>query len=469
MAFIDVDETRKDRDAISYVIDATLMGGYPDGSFRPEGPVTLGEVCLILSRLFPLDGAEIDQPLGHWALGYAEHCKKNDLCPPDIKLDENSLDRTVTKDQIYKILEFLLDKGFCSDGFIKEHSTDRENECSRAFLAESLRDFGKAIYKNVWPKIQNDLKNERYAEALKTLARYNLCTYFLPTDIRQAYRRIQGNDVSNKRLFAFMMRIIDCKKKHFIPISGERQLLHYTTLNGLEGLSRKHTKLRLNHVDYLNDPEEGCIGFRIAKDRLKKYIPFEEWKQDEIKEVFIASFSTSPDKKDVPMWVHYGDKARGCIIGFEASQFEEEIYAVCYADTLPPSEGIFSEYLNDIELILDEYLLCTSQTQPDGSDPVFLFARDAVGQVCYLYKSPHYAYEKEARIVSFLPLHEAKTLKEVREGEVFPRIYAETKKEIKISSVTLGAKTPNREQIRVALAQRGIDINKIEESHLSYR
>lgn len=477
MIFTDVSRDHKDWEAIDYISELLPGMSFIDGSFRPEDPITLGEICLILSRLFPSNNTNIDSLPGHWALGYAEYCKTNGLCPADLVLDENSLECPVTKEQIYSILRTIMDKESRSSGFIKKEFPTRvparENECSRAFLAEVLREFGKAMYKNMWPKIQRNLKNETYADALKILDRYMPCVYFLPADIRQAYRRMiwfQGSDALAVCSFSFMIRIIDCKKKHFMPISGERQILHYTTLNGLEGLSRKHAKLRLNHVNYLNDPEEGYLGFHIAKDRLKKYTPFREWKQEEIKEVFIASFSTSQNKKDIPMWVHYGDKARGCIIEFKASQFEEEIYGVCYANgRSTTSKDIFSEYLNDIESILDEYLLRTSQTQPDEYDPVFLFAKDAVGQACYLYKSSNYAYEREARIVSFLPLCEAKALKEVREGEVFPRIYAETQKEIKISSITLGPKVENREQIIVALAQRGIDTSEIEESHLPYR
>ena len=47
--FTDIDETRKDWDAISYVVDANLMGGYLDGSFRPKEGLMWGELYKIIA------------------------------------------------------------------------------------------------------------------------------------------------------------------------------------------------------------------------------------------------------------------------------------------------------------------------------------------------------------------------------------------------------------------------------------
>ena len=65
--FTDIDETRKDWDAISYVVDANLMGGYPDGSFRPDETVTLGEICCLISRMLPPENGNIE--FFTWPLG----------------------------------------------------------------------------------------------------------------------------------------------------------------------------------------------------------------------------------------------------------------------------------------------------------------------------------------------------------------------------------------------------------------
>ena len=60
MAFTDVDETRSDLDAINYVVNANLMGGYPDGSFQPDNNVQWGEFCKILAEIF----ASKDESIG---------------------------------------------------------------------------------------------------------------------------------------------------------------------------------------------------------------------------------------------------------------------------------------------------------------------------------------------------------------------------------------------------------------------
>lgn len=88
MAFTDVDATRSSWDAISYVANANLMGGYPDGSFRPKESVSVAEMAKIIS-LFLNAGEEIPAMPSKdkkdryhenfWACGYIDYCIKNGI------------------------------------------------------------------------------------------------------------------------------------------------------------------------------------------------------------------------------------------------------------------------------------------------------------------------------------------------------------------------------------------------------
>ena len=42
-------------DAIAYVSERGYMNGYPDGSFRPDGDVTLRQFATVLGRVFPAE------------------------------------------------------------------------------------------------------------------------------------------------------------------------------------------------------------------------------------------------------------------------------------------------------------------------------------------------------------------------------------------------------------------------------
>ncbi len=57
---------------IEYVVDAGLMNGYPDGSFKPDTPISRGEVYTLLARQKGLSGGSVSLlPAGwdrkHWA------------------------------------------------------------------------------------------------------------------------------------------------------------------------------------------------------------------------------------------------------------------------------------------------------------------------------------------------------------------------------------------------------------------
>ena len=169
------------------------------------------------------------------------------------------------------------------------------------------------------------------------------------------------------------------------------------------------------------------------------------------------------------MWVHYGDQGRGCIIQFQVTSFEPEIYKVCYEPQKDSSENSFRHYIGDVKRILDEYMTNNPSSAKRNDDIVLLFAKESIEQASYLYKSKYYSYEHEARVLQIKSLTEATEREEIRAGESFPRLYTELDNSLEIKSITLGPKVKNPEHIIAVLIKRGIPSDKIHKSTVLYR
>ena len=70
---------------VKYLAGKGVVGGYPDGSFRPDGTITRAEVAACLSRVAGTEAAMPGQlsykdlPYAHWAYNYAETVSANGL------------------------------------------------------------------------------------------------------------------------------------------------------------------------------------------------------------------------------------------------------------------------------------------------------------------------------------------------------------------------------------------------------
>lgn len=80
-AFKDVPEDYWVRKPISVMALLGIIGGYPDGTFRPEGNITRAEMCTVLMKIQGTRGERRktgfkDVPVGHWASGYIAQAVK---------------------------------------------------------------------------------------------------------------------------------------------------------------------------------------------------------------------------------------------------------------------------------------------------------------------------------------------------------------------------------------------------------
>ena len=54
-----------------------LISGYPDGKFRPNNPITRGEMAIIINRILKLDSHPQDNEMNKWAARYAAFHQKD--------------------------------------------------------------------------------------------------------------------------------------------------------------------------------------------------------------------------------------------------------------------------------------------------------------------------------------------------------------------------------------------------------
>ena len=72
--FSDVADSSWYAQAVNYLASLEIINGYPDGTFRPDAPMTRAEFATIASRFVELESTDSnifsDVPSGHWAVAY---------------------------------------------------------------------------------------------------------------------------------------------------------------------------------------------------------------------------------------------------------------------------------------------------------------------------------------------------------------------------------------------------------------
>lgn len=460
--FKDIDQYSDLGKAVDYVSDMGLMNGYTDGTFRPDGKIRLAEVYLILYHAFPNDDKLASYDGGnHWAAPYARYCQ-GELGVSEEWTQEERWDDFLSHRGLDDILNAMREKKrLCAKPSGRWYLED----ITRGEVAKVLYNWAKRSSELVIEEIKTAVAENQSLVALGTMKEYRFCRYFFPTDFQYAYDILEEDDWKEElQRFTYMMRIMDCKDVVFPPLPRGTELAHYTSLNALESLTRPGARFRMSPTEYLNDPEEGKLGAQKAEKILSELgEPFKNWNKDKNEGVFVGSFVPVAEKESLPMWVHYGNQAEGCIVKLTFTDLQENIYPVIY------DEKKFKSYLTDVREVLHDYLLHRKQEGPTGEDPVVRFAMAAVERASFLLKDPYYKYEHEVRILQTKAFDWVQEEGSIRDGETFPRIYSELPENITITGVTLGAKVKDPERVEATLKRRGVDGNAITRSTIKYR
>ncbi|MNH95100.1 Cellulosome-anchoring protein precursor [compost metagenome] len=109
--FNDVPDNHWSANAIYQVQDAGLLSGYPDGSFKPDAPITRAELAAIIAKINKLNVVGNVQSFtdvqGHWAAGYIEAVKAVGMMSG---YEDSSFkpDQSLTRAEAVKVVNMLL-------------------------------------------------------------------------------------------------------------------------------------------------------------------------------------------------------------------------------------------------------------------------------------------------------------------------------------------------------------------------
>lgn len=473
MTILDVPETSDKFNAINFIIKIGLAAIYPDGKFYPEKTITIAEACTLICRFLEYDSKLIDSLA--YPFGYMDRCKELDLIDNSFLASE-PMKLSDMYNLFYKCTNH---KPMLDIPELKIQS--QGNIATRNDIAKLIYDTCKKTGQKFNNLVAENNKNKNWKESLnlidKFLSKYAICKQFFNSEIIFIYNflnKIYSNrfykyylkNIANIEIYYnYMLQILDCKKKHFSQKKNNEIIYHYTNISALEKMTQPNSKFHLSNVAYLNDPMEGRLFINLTKQLIKKK-DFPKWnflnnKPDElsVSNSFVASFIRQ-DKEKLPMWVQYGDNAKGCMIGIESSSISAPLYEIIYDIKKA------NNYINSIKDILLFY------KKEDGNidmnnDVVFSYAAESLTQISYLYKDTYYEHEREVRILLFADLNTVKEEQIIRDGEYFPRLFVELNNMPKFDSITLGPKSKDIEKIAVSLSRRGYQ--NVEKSKIHFK
>ena len=247
-------------------------------------------------------------------------------------------------------------------------------------------------------------------------------------------------------------------------------ILYYTKIEHLRLLledeeEKCNYRLPMFHVYHMNDPQEGKI-LRGLLDK-EKFVVSGNGETEEIRSrfeenyVFLKSFfcyhkgnRKNGVKEFLPMWVQYGDDARGCCVILDNKSFENSnLRRIVYLT----DNGECDARDRKIQMFLDQFRtvyqdlvrFCTREIRPDSDAGVECvheienLTKYIVSQISYLFKNESYKHENEVRLIINRTSSELDDVK-VIPGKI-PKVYIYNDKQTYIREVILGSKIDNPE------------------------
>ena len=254
------------------------------------------------------------------------------------------------------------------------------------------------------------------------------------------------------------------------------KIAHYTSLHTLKNLFESKSCFRLYNADYMNDPKEGQVFFKIMDKKYQTNI--EEWFYEDTDNsyrlpAYIGSFvrleEENKQKDKLFLWRTYGkhdnEEAAGACLIFNNEQ--------CSAKYATPQFGSMQEHLNNVQENLAFYkthyygrpnekleeeleelgerLKVIKQFIEEIKDKLVLrkLVCELLDSIRFLFKESHYCEENEVRIIQ-LRYGETNESSEsqikVDVDNIPPRFYLEALKSFRFSEVILGPKTRNAQE-----------------------
>ena len=271
---------------------------------------------------------------------------------------------------------------------------------------------------------------------------------------------------------------------------------HYTSAKVLQLLLKQEKEKeeyavenssRLNNVNYMNDPSEGKVLNQFLKlDTTSQKISLKAspW--------FLMSLTTEIDRLE--MWAQYGKQGEGVCLVLDSSDFlkvnsysdmgwitakrfnelpdtnsdntrleevtsenklaqGDYIYRIGYLELSSGTAELLTEQNNDeLKDVIDDInqsLISLREKVKEIDKETILYEKvdECLEEIRYLFKSADYKYEKELRILKFVPLEANNKKIKIDESEEVAKLYIERDNPIQIAEVIFGPKFSKPENV----------------------
>ena len=332
----------------------------------------------------------------------------------------------------------------------------------------------------------------KFSEAIKEVPTLKFSD---PTAYITSYIKVMNDLEEKQQIKAFeiyiklLITVSEIKGKLFCK--KESRAAHYTSLDALKNLSEIESRFRLYNADYMNDPEEGQVFFKIMNEYqidIKKRIDIEEWfYQDKDKSyrspAYIGSFvqleAGNEQKDKLFLWRTYGkhdneEAAGACLIFNNKKCFAEdmqyqlglmaemklvnitgndeikdhnnlqklELYKIHYRGK---SDGELKKGLKILRDQLEIIRGFIEKVQGEETKSALQrLARELLDSIRFLFKDNHYSEENEVRVIqwNYGEKDESSESKiKVDVENIPPRFYVEAPENFRFSEVILGPRT----------------------------
>lgn len=291
-----------------------------------------------------------------------------------------------------------------------------------------------------------------------------------------------------------------------LAIRDLRQNIYfYTSLSSLQRLLEDDGfKQPIFCANHMNDPNEGQELYKtflkqvdnkeLIYDVFQKIEGIDEMSQRHrlnFEFTFLKAFTENDDS--LPMWIHYGDKGRGCCVkvnprffsnftndsdteekNLGRNPFDDEyrLYKVLYLkegalpDNIDPEiKKLYESFVDLFKDLCLQYVGYSSQLRKAVSSSILKI----INSIIYLFKNTDYAYEKEMRIVLRRSISDFERedidiqITNPTENNPIPKVFVYAKKPLEIEEVILGPKQNEIDDFIPYIAMRLLKLNNYQE------
>ena len=288
-----------------------------------------------------------------------------------------------------------------------------------------------------------------------------------------------------------------------------QDIYFYTSISSLQRLlSDDGFKQPIFCANHMNDPNEGQELYKtflrqidnkeLIQDVFQKpedlHIQYRRQKLN-AEYTFLKAFTENDDS--LPMWIHYGNKGKGCCIkvnprffaNFENNSDTEEknlgknpfddeyrLYRVLYLrdgtlpkNTDPEITKLYNSFVNSFKELCLQYVGYSNQLKSAVSSSI----SKIINSVIYLFKNTDYQYEKEMRIVLRRSISDFERedidiqITSPTEKNPIPKVFIYAKKPLEIEEVILGPKINETDDLIPYITMRLLKMNNYQEEKVN--